>query len=211
MNPLASINKSIRELEASWPKCKTEESRGKARDAIAAACNRMGLGFFEMVVPDGVAGVPAPSVVMSVPDVFPGTLGEELPGGGVVVTPEVGRPVELKETGSVEVYNGNPVLPPVSDHEWEGSASHSVTVAEQVKHESPVLAPHPVDIIGGWPERSQIEIYGLAPNRRHLRGKLDDGRVVTVERTFGRVWTNGEKVACRLIRAGGAPLFRVCA
>jgi hypothetical protein len=74
-------------------------------------------------------------------------------------------------------------------------------------HETAVVGsePVPVELIGGWPVRSQIDLTGLAPNRRMLKGRLEDGRVVSVERRVGAVG----RVTGRLMMAGVSPLYRV--
>lgn len=191
MNPIASINKSLRELEAALPKCKTPESRGKARGAISAACSRMGLGFFPLVVPGGDSvGVAGETVNIAIPE----------PVGGVLVgvegqaTPEGEKPVEAKETGK------DAVLEPVSDHDHE--------VLVKVEHEKIEKVPEGEKEIGGWPVEGRVTIMGLAANRRSLRGILEDKRGVCVERHF-RTWKVGERVGVRLIRAGANPLYRV--
>ena len=67
----------------------------------------------------------------------------------------------------------------------------------------------PVEIIGGWPDKSEVKLIGLAPNRRMLRGTLGDGRLVSIERK--QPWTAGAVVQTKLIRAGASPLYRIMA
>jgi hypothetical protein len=71
-------------------------------------------------------------------------------------------------------------------------------------HETALVAA-PVELIGGWPVRGAIDLTGLAPNRRMLKGRLEDGRVVSVERRVGAVG----RVTGRLMMAGVSPLYRV--
>jgi hypothetical protein len=114
-----------------------------------------------------------------------------------VLTREEGK----SDCGAVSVAASLPVVPeePAIVGDLEGSGTFYPETVTSL----------PVEMIGGWPERGEMEIMGLAPNRRHLTASLPDGRKVSVERTFGRLWKPGEKVQCRIVRAGAAPLFRV--
>jgi len=65
----------------------------------------------------------------------------------------------------------------------------------------------PVEMVDGWPMRAEIKVIGLAPNRRMLKGVLGE-KFVSVERKPG--WAN-RVYPMKLIRAGIAPLYRICA
>lgn len=62
--------------------------------------------------------------------------------------------------------------------------------------------------IGGWPEYAFIEVVGLFPNRRSLKGTIGDGRTVHVERRMD--WRPG-RIKGRLVRAGASALYRTMA
>ncbi len=188
MNYLAIVKKHMELAEVAYGNIVKPETRAKAYEVVGKSLGRMG-----WVAPVSEAGV--------------GSVSDSLRSGGVsgevgvMGAPEEQKPAELKETAPVEIFNGNPVLTPVSDHEWEGGG-------ETVTQAAPSVVI-PVEMIGGWPTQSDMTVIGLAPNRRHIKATLPDGRVVTVERSMGRKWVNGETVRCRIIRAGAAPLFRI--
>ena len=197
MNQLAVLNKHLRLAGEANAKITGVESRKKANFAIMQFCVGM-----QGVVAEAV-GLPAETVVLAVPEAVAGVNqgGEALPAS---LRDEVVGGVSVP----VETYKGNPVLEPITDHNWEVGEAGPGVMGEVVTTEPPAEIP-PVEMIGGWPVEAMLTVSGLAPNRRHLRGSLPDGKIVTIERTFGRAWKGGEVVKCRLIRAGGAPLFRV--
>lgn len=210
MNPLNSIKMHLKGVEKAYGQIVTSETRDKATEIIQGGVSRMG-------IPAVFVGMP-PVVEYGNP-VVP----QDLPAVAVVATEGYkatttdSLPVESKETGfpgvSTTVANGVTTVYPHDYEEGErgpGAFSHEIEgdTDKAERDIDPCLAPK-VDMIGGWPERGEVEVWGLAPNRRHLRGKLDDGRVVTIERTFGREWKPNEKVTCRLVRAGAACLYRV--
>lgn len=203
MNPLASISKSLRELETSYGKIKTEETREKAQNAIADVMGR--------IRPVGAVSVWSDTA-----------LSEASGGGGATVTlgedqkrPEsvsVGSAFVSKETwedGTTTVYPAGykPFVdegergPGVCEHEIEGDLEGSGTFYPETVVAS---VPEP-QWIGGWPEYAFIEVVGLFPNRRSLKGTIGDGRTVHVERRMD--WKPG-RIKGRLVRAGSAPVYR---
>lgn len=189
----------LKGLERSFEGIKTAETRKRAGGMIREAFIRY--EGFELPCMQGEVplGVPAPSVILGVPEAVEGGVSV----GECQVSFSEGRPAEAARM--VEIYKGNPVLEPITDSDWE-VRDNLEGVADG--GDRPFIET-PVAMIGGWPERAGVVISGLAPNRRHLRGTLPDGRVVTVERTMAKEWKGGQTVTCRLIRAGAAPLFRV--
>ncbi len=205
MNQLAIIRKHLKGIDVALGAVKVPETRNRAYDMLMEAEGRW-WGDRPRVV-----GVPAETVVIAIPEAVAGVNqgGEALPAalrdeavlGGFVAPWAVLTP-------PLETYKGNPVLEPITDHTWEVGEPGPGVMPEVVTTETPAEIP-PVNLIGGWPERAEIVISGLAPNRRHLRGTLPDNRVVTVERTMAKEWKAGQKTTCRLIRAGAACLYRV--
>lgn len=194
----------LKGLERTWAEIKTSETHARARELLEASVGKFGLTLYEMTVMSlaEVSGVPAPNVIVAIPEAVEGGVSV----GECQVSFSEGRPEEAARM--VEIYKGNPVLEPITDSDWEVGEPGPGVMPEGDTHESVAEIPA-VGMIGGWPEKAEITISGLAPNRRHLRGILPDSRVVTVERTFRKEWKGGERVSCRLIRAGAAPLFRV--
>lgn len=197
MNPLASISKSIREMEKAYGQCKTPESTKKAQDAIRMAVARMGVPELFVTLPKEV-----PFEEVGAPSVFLAVEGANV-GGAVGSRVDGEKGVVGKESGSVGVVEEREViLTPVSDHEHEvGGVFGCDGVVEQKVVD--VNEP-PVD---GWPVRGKIKVRGLFPNRRRLCGELEDGRVVAVERKPG-VQT-GSVVVGKIVLGGRPPLYRV--
>lgn len=208
MNHLASVKKIMSCLEVAYGRIATEGTRQKAKDEISAGCARMGLGFFPMVGPDTVNVVPSlslrlpedgkpewvaafapeiPSMSVSVLVAGANQGGEALPAGLREDAPKA------KETGFVD----------------EGELGPGV-MTEVVGDLTPAETDLPVvELIGGWPKVAEIEVTGLAPNRRMLKGRLvSDGRSVSMERTM-KAWKVMDRVSAKLMRAGGSPLYRV--
>lgn len=196
MNPLASIAKSIRELEKSYAQCKSPETKQKANNAIEGAIGRMGwppasvsVGFKEFRVVNGV--VSPPSVTEGSGAVSMGSVTVSSSNGVTTVYPADYKPfVDEGEPGPGVCEEGPEVI-----GDLPGTTGEFETVVTEPE-------------IGGWPERASVIVSGLAPNRRMIRGSLKDGRVVSVERSMGREWKPGIEVRCRLVRAGASPLYR---
>lgn len=194
MNQLAIIRKHLKGIDMAFDGVKTTETKKRAGGMIREAFHRYeGFCLPALEVGGTVTVDPVPAVTL-VADVYPGTLGGEVGGLGVGVAAEVGRPVEAVETASVWVC---------AVEEVTGTFAPSTLVG-----------PEGVDVlpdkmIGGWPELAEVEIIGLAPNRRSLKGWLvADRRTVSVERGL-RSWKAGDVVKTRLVRAGQFPLFRI--
>jgi len=218
MNPLASIAKNLRELEASYGKIKSEETREKAQIAIGMACGRMAVPPLPNVDLQLVAFAKPESVSVA-------------SGGSVTLEADLGRVGENNVTASVSVGSVGvtgiktewkdgvttvyPVEKPFVDEGEPGPGACLPVVPEEPAVEGdvggssgtfyPETVESPVEMIGGWPERSEINVVGLFPNRRSLRGLLPDGRGVHVERRMD--WKVG-MIRGRLVRAGAAPLYR---
>ncbi len=128
-------------------------------------------------------------------------------GAGVVAMQPIPVPVEVSvptEAVSTPVVaesgcgaNTEPVALPVIEGDLPGATG--------TFYAETVVAP--VAQIGGWPVAASMTVIGLAPNRRTVKGRLEDGRVVSLERSGS--WKAGDVVGVRLIRAGTFPLFRV--
>jgi hypothetical protein len=108
--------------------------------------------------------------------------------------------------GDTDAVGGKELMAEPADLEIEGDLPGT---SGTFYHETAVVgsepAPAPVEQIGGWPVRSVIDLTGLAPNRRMLKGRIEDGRIVSVERKVGAVG----RVTGRLMMAGVSPLYRV--
>jgi hypothetical protein len=113
-------------------------------------------------------------------------------------------PTATLSVNGVPVLNGGEVAT-----ESVGAVVPSETVT--VNCAAPVGAVAVVDKaqppIDGWPVEAEIQVGGLFPNRRRLKGELEDGRVVAVERRPG-VQT-GSRVVGKLVLGGRPPLYRV--
>lgn len=193
MNPLAAINKNLRELEKAYGQIRSEETRTKADNAIGDVIGR-------------IRPVQAVSVWTDT------ALSEASGGGGATVTlgadqnapasVSVGSAFVSKETwkdGVTTVYPADYEEPKI-EGDLEGSGTfYPETVVASV--------PEP-QWIGGWPEYAFIEVVGLFPNRRSLKGTIGDGRTVHVERRMD--WKPG-RIKGRLVRAGAAPVYRTMA
>lgn len=207
MNPLAAINKNLRELEKAWGKIKSPETLDKAREAWHATHKRV----CPVREPEGRVGVWTDTA-----------LSEASGGGGATVTlggdqnapasVSVGSGFVSREEwkdGVTTVYprDYKPFVdegergPGVCEHEIEGDLEGSGTFVVETVVPS---VPEP-QWIGGWPEYAFIEVVGLFPNRRSLKGTIGDGRTVHVERRMD--WKPG-RIKGRLVRAGAAPLYR---
>jgi hypothetical protein len=194
MNQLAIIKKHLKGISVAYAGIKTPETLKKAGGMVREELMRY--EGFEM-----------PSLAVSA------TLNGVSVLGGVEGGPEGGNAPKAKETGfpgiTTTTQGGVTTVYP-ADYGEDKEVEAQRIIQDLTKEPATVTLaePVPVETVGGWPVSPEVEVCGLAPNRRHIRAKLGDGRVVTVERSMGRVWTNGERVKCRLIRAGGAPLFR---
>jgi hypothetical protein len=120
--------------------------------------------------------------------------------GWVGKIPEQPRQPEECAYNAVSVTVGSAVT-------VEGVVVGSVGEVPLVCPETAVVGVQEVEMIGGWPERAVVTLTGLAPNRRMMRGRIGDGRVVCVERGLGKP-TSGDH-NCRIIRAGVSPLYRM--
>jgi len=184
MNQLAVLNKHLRFAREAYDKIKGVESRKKADAAIREFC---GVG-------GDIVGVPAETVVISIPEAVGGGIslggGEASPSETVAVEAAVSAPV------AVEMYRGNPVCEPVSDYEVK---QENVTIAQ------PEIPP--VEMRDGFPVKAKVIVGSRCINPKLLAGKLEDGRAVSLERGF-RQWKVGDVAECELARAGGAPLYR---
>jgi hypothetical protein len=209
MNYIAMIKKSLSGLETAYSGIKKAETRQKARDEIMAACSRMGVAV----------GVPA--VTASVGGVVSMTV-ERFIGDGRDMTVTCGDvPCKAVESGfpgvSTTTVNGVTTVYPADYEEGErgpGAFAHEIegdvngTTGEfETVTTVPEPVSEPVEMIGGWPERTLVTLTGLAPNRRMMKGKIGDGRSVCVERGLGKP-TSGEH-KCRIVRAGLSPLYRM--
>lgn len=189
MNPLNSIRKHLVGLEASYVGIKTDTTRAKAKDMILESCSRMGMGFLPLVVGETVTALSQNEIQVT-----------ETVDSGTTVSLSVD--CSVGETGILSPVVGEsapkavetPVLPVVVGGAEVGSP--------------PVVVTERVELVGGWPITGEIEVVGLAPNRRTLKGKLGDGRTVSMERSL-KPWKVGEVVRAKLIRAGTYPLYRV--
>lgn len=209
MNQLAVLNKHLRLAGEANAKITGVESRKKANEAIRGFAVEVG-GFSLGELLEGAAQVTVqvPSVILGVPE----PLAVCSVGGSTEIPTTELRPVEAAISASAEIYKGNPVLEPVTDHKFEvGEPGPGVmeVIGDTHVAEQDVVAD-PIPQVGGWPMTGEVSIMGLAPNRRSLRAKLPDGRTVSVERNLSN-WKVADSVKCRLIRAGQYPLYRIVA
>lgn len=195
MNPLASLKKHLTGIQTVMRGKMKPETRQKAAEMIFGVLYVYGQNPVE----------PAKGVSAE--------FAEAPPAPPVMYRESWNNAPEAKETafmdqgepgpGVVPVIAAEVVLTPVSDHEIEGDNGGS-----GMFYPSSVTMGGPVEEIGGWPAEAEVEMLGLASNRRSIRG-VSGGKAVCVERSLGNVWKAGERVKCRLVRAGGVPLYRM--
>ncbi len=194
MNPLAAISKNLRELESAYGKIRTDETREKANSAINSVMDRIQpprVELREVTFPSI-----APLVEEFMAPVATVTLGADQNAPASV---SVGSAYVSKETwkdGVTTVYPAG-YEEPVVEGDVNGTSGTFYT-------ETVTSVPEP-QWIGGWPEYAFVEVVGLFPNRRSLKGTIGDGRTVHVERRMD--WKPG-RIKGRLVRAGAAPLYR---
>ena len=186
MNYDAMVKKNLAALEAAFAEMKpvTKERCGAmVRDAVAR-----------------MMPVPAPLPVTIPADPLARAMVED----GIVKSPPVWNGVTTTSDGVstfVKVIDEHPVEEPAIEGDLPGTTGTFYTETFQTES--------PVEFIGGWPDKSEVKLIGLAPNRRMLRGTLGDGRLVSIERK--QPWTAGAVVQTKLIRAGASPLYRMMA
>lgn len=204
MNQLSTINKSIRQISEAYQKIKTEETRKKADIAIRGLVwmYTQGAGESGASVGTETVGGATVSIVAEM-----GVSGQESGKEGALGVQGSNAVVTSTSGGVTTVYPKGYVFSK-EEPKVEGDVGDTGTFyTETVVTEPAVEAPKPEEV-GGWPVRGEIEVIGLAPNRRMLRGRLVDGRVVNMERTI-RVWKAADRVVGKLVRAGSSPLYRV--
>jgi len=184
MNPLPTIKKHIRALDAAFDKIKSPETKKQAGGLIREAFIRY-------------EGFCLPSLtVTEAPTIAPQS-SETL--GGVTVFPAV---PESSVDGLLAAMQGDGVV--ASDE--EPAVEGDLPGATGPFYPETVVAP--AEQIGGWPCTAEVEIIGLAPNRRSLKAKLvQDGRPVSMERSLQN-WKAADRVAGKLVRAGQYPMYR---
>lgn len=198
MNQLAVLNKHLRLAGEANGKIKGIESRKKANEAIREFCGMGGVSV----------GMPAETVVLAVPEAVAGVN----QGGEALPAALRDKAVEAGVSASVEVYKGNPVLEPITDHNWEvgepGPGIMPEVEGDTHQPETDIAPeiPH-VPMQNGFPVKAFVTVGSRCINPKLLAGKLEDGRQVSIERGF-RNWKVGDKVECELLRSGGAPLYR---
>jgi len=224
MNQLAIIAKHIRGIDEAYHRIKTRETQKKANDMIVS-----GMTWWPFLM--GLGGVPDSSPNLPYKDKSPvvgesgASVGTETVGGASVVL-GVEKAVEGQGMGKDEVlraFENDGVVTSTSggvttvypkgyvfskeEAKVEGDVGDTGTFYTETVVAGPAVEA-PKEKVGGWPVSGEIEVIGLAPNRRMLRGRLGDGRVVNMERTI-RVWKAADKVVGKLVRAGASPLYRV--
>ncbi len=207
MNPLASIAKSLRELETAYGKIKSEETRVKAQSAIQKSLGEMcpvqAVSQWSTIAGESTA----PTATFS--------------GGGSVTigenwnAPESFSASSVGTTGLMQTWvNGVTTVYPKKEEVFvdEGEPGPGSCLPREIEGDvggTGTFYPETVtEEIGGWPMKAIIQIVGLAPNRRLLKARLGDERMVSVERGM-RPWRPGEKVISKLVRAGSSPLYRI--
>ncbi len=214
MNPLASIAKSLRELETAYGKIKSEETRGKANSAINSVMERIGPCVVTYSQPEvELRPVAFPSIAPLVEEfmkpVATVTIGENWNA------PESFSASSVGTTGLMQTWvNGVTTVYPKKEEVFvdEGEPGPGSCLPREIEGDvggTGTFYPETVtEEIGGWPMKAIIQIVGLAPNRRLLKARLGDERMVSVERGM-RPWRPGEKVISKLVRAGSSPLYRI--
>lgn len=199
MNQLAIIRKHLNCIDKAWEGIVTPKTRKRAGGLIRERCMRW--DGFEMPSMGDSVTVGSAGEVLRVEGAFGGEVAVKAKESGFpgVSTTTVGGVTTVYPLSWEEGERG----PGAFEHEIEGDVDGSTGETEVVSS-----LPEPVEMVGGWPAVAEIVACGLAPNRRHNRGRLPDGRVVSIERGLGLVWRDGAKYRCRLVRAGGASLYR---
>jgi hypothetical protein len=199
MNYLAQVKKHATLMEVAYGNIVTPETGSKAFEVIRDSLGRM--GFNPSGIPVGSTGG-----VVTVVSGEPNSVTTGL------CAPAVESPATVTEAAQdgllMAMINGGVVVSETPKVEGDvGSTSGMFTV--EAGHLVKDPSPEP-DKVGGWPAEAEIEIVGLAPNRRSLKAKLLDGRTVSLERTLTN-WKAADKVKGKLVRAGAFPLYRMVA